>query len=142
MARVKLALPDAFHFTTEIQLRVTDINYGGHLGNDAILSLAQEARARFFAAYGFSELDVDGVGTLMVDAIVVFRSEAFYGETLAVDVAVGDFSRVGCDFLFQMCEKSEGREIARVKTGITFLDYKARKIKPVPQNFRQIFESE
>ena len=140
MGRVKLALPDAFHFTTEIPLRVTDINYGGHLGNDAILSLAQEARARLFASHGFTELDVDGVGTLMVDAVVVFRSEAFYGETIVADVAVCDFSRIGCDFVFGLSEKSDGREVARVKTGITFLDYSTRKIQPVPEKFKRIFE--
>jgi len=47
MSRVRFKLPDRFLFTTEIPLRVSDINYGGHLGNDAVLSLAQEARMRF-----------------------------------------------------------------------------------------------
>ncbi len=140
MGRVKLALPDEFIFTTEISLRVSDINYGGHLGNDAVLSLCHEVRARLFAEYGFTELDVDGVGILMIDAVIVFRSEAFYGETLVGDVAVCNFSRTGCDLFYLLRARSDGREVARAKTGIVFLDYGNRRIKPVPQKFREIFE--
>ena len=140
MGRVKLVLPDEFIFTTEISLRVSDINYGGHLGNDAVLSLCHEMRARLFAEYGFTELDVDGVGILMIDAVIVFRSEAFYGETLVGDVAVCNFSRTGCDLFYLLRAKSDGREVARAKTGIVFLDYSNRRIRPVPQKFREIFE--
>ena len=140
MSRVRLVLPDEFIFKTEISLRVSDINYGGHLGNDAVLSLCHEMRARLFASQGFTELDVDGVGILMIDAVIVFRSEAFYGETLVGDVAVCNFSRTGCDLFYLLCAKSDGREVARVKTGIVFLDYDNRRIRPVPQTFREIFE--
>ncbi len=61
MARVKLDLPETFLFATEVILRLSDINYGGHVGNDAVLVLAQEARMRFLSSRGWSELDVAGV---------------------------------------------------------------------------------
>ena len=140
MSRVKLALPETFHFTTEIPLRISDINYGGHLGNDAVLSVCHDLRARLFAAHGFTELDVEGVGIVMVDAVIVFQTEAFYGETLVGDVAVCNFSRTGCDVFYRLRAKSDDREVARAKTGIVFLDYGNRKIKPVPQRFRKFFE--
>ena len=47
MARVKLQLPANFLFSTEIPIRISDINYGGHLGNDAVLSIVHEARIQF-----------------------------------------------------------------------------------------------
>ncbi len=62
MARVKLDLPDAFEFTTEIQVRIGDINYGGHLGNDTVLSLIHEARVRFLQKYNFREANIGGIG--------------------------------------------------------------------------------
>ena len=34
LARVKLTLPDAWQFDTTVTVRIGDINYGGHLGND------------------------------------------------------------------------------------------------------------
>jgi acyl-CoA thioester hydrolase len=140
MARVKLDLPETFDFTTEIPLRIGDINYGGHLGNDAVLSLLHEARVQFLRANEFSELDVDGAGIIMADSVIVYRSEAFYGETMVVDVAVNDFARVGCDILYRISDKDSGREVVRAKTGIVFFDYETRKAMAVPQAFKTLFD--
>ena len=60
MARVKIDLPQAFQFQTEIQVRISDINYGGHLGNDALLALLQEARVQMLKQYKWSEVDIEG----------------------------------------------------------------------------------
>jgi acyl-CoA thioester hydrolase len=138
MSRVRLEIPDRSQFTTEVPLRVSDINYGGHLGNDAVLSLAQEARMRFLRSHGWTEKDVTGVGIIMTDAVVVYRSEAFYGDVLTIDVAVADIGDLGCDFFFRMVHKASGKEVARVKTGIVFFDYAKRKPSPVPAEFRSV----
>ena len=138
VSRVRLEMPDRFLFTTEVQLRVSDINYGGHLGNDAVLSIAQEARMRFLRSHGWTEQDVTGVGIIMTDAVVVYRSEAFYGDVLTIEVAVADLQHLGCDFLFRMVNKGSGKEVARVKTGIVFFDYATRKPFPVPAGFRRV----
>ena len=131
-------MPGRFHFTTEIPLRVSDINYGGHLGNDAVLAIAQEARMRFLQSHGWTELDVSGVGIIMTDAALVYRSEAFYGDVLTIDVAVADMQQLGCDFLFRVTNKASGKEVALVKTGIVFFDYAKRKPAPVPAPFRAV----
>ena len=78
-----------------------------------------------------------GVGIILSDAVVVYRSEAFYGETVTVAVAVGEFHRVGCDIYYLLTAHGDGREIARVKTGIVFYDYAARKVAPLPPGFRE-----
>ena len=59
MPRIKLDLPKNFHFTTEIPLRISDINYGGHLGNDSVLSILHESRVRFLMEHGYSEFNVE-----------------------------------------------------------------------------------
>jgi acyl-CoA thioester hydrolase len=134
---VKLELPATFLFTTEVALRISDINYGGHLGNDAVLSLAHEARMRFLRSRGWSEQDVAGVGIIMADAMVVYKSEAFYGDVLTIDVAVSDVQALGCDLLYRMHNAATGKEVARVKTGIVFFDYARRKPALVPAEFRE-----
>ena len=90
MARIKLILPEKFNFSTLIDVRITDINYGGHLGNDSVLGIIHEARVRLLADKGFSEGDIDGVGILMMDAVINFPSEGFYGDKLRIDVAVDE----------------------------------------------------
>ena len=92
MARIKLDLPERFPFSTELQVRITDVNYGGHMGNDALLGLLHEARVQFLAHYGLSELDICGAGIIMADSVIVYKSEAFPGEWLEMAVTVADFN--------------------------------------------------
>jgi acyl-CoA thioesterase FadM len=139
LARVQIELPEAFAFTTEIPIRITDVNYGGHLGNDAVLSLAHEARVRLFAAHGWTETDVTGPGIIMVDAAVVYRAEGTWGMSLRVDVAVTDLQSRGCELVYRFVDVATGKEIARAKTGIVFFDYGARRIVHVPEAFRKTF---
>ncbi|RPH29673.1 acyl-CoA thioesterase, partial [bacterium] len=109
MPRTKLPLPASFQFSTDIPVRITDINYGGHLGNDSLLSLMQEARLRFLRQYAYSEKDVEGRGIIMLDAVVLYRSEAFYGDVLRIDVAVTDVGTHGCDLVYRITQKDSGK---------------------------------
>ncbi|HOB61515.1 MAG TPA: thioesterase family protein [Candidatus Competibacteraceae bacterium] len=139
MARIKLDLPADFPFATELRVRITDVNYGGHLGNDALLGLLHEARVRFLAHYQLSELNIHGCGIIMADSVIVYKSEAFPGELLSIAVAVTDFNRYGCDFVYRVTEKTSQREVARAKTGIVFFDYQRRAVQRVPQPFLDLF---
>jgi acyl-CoA thioesterase FadM len=142
MARIKLDLPERFPFATELRVRVTDANYAGHVGNDALLGLLHEARVRFLARHGLRELDICGVGIVIADSVILYKSEAFPGERLDIAVTVTDFNPHGCDFVYRVTEKSSGREVARAKTGIVFFDYARRVIQPVPSAFRELFATD
>lgn len=139
MTRVKIDLPEGFVFTTDIPVRITDLNYGNHLANDAILALIHEARVRFLTKYGWSEKDVAGEAIIMADCAIRYRGEGFYGDVLKIEVAVTDFTRKGCDLVYRVTEKSTGRAIADAKTGIVFYDYDQKKPVSVPESFRQQF---
>ncbi len=136
MARVKLTLPEKLPFETELSVRVTDLNYGGHVGNDVVLAFCHEARARLFRELGFSELDVAGRGIIVADAVVVYRAETFFGDRLRIRSGAGDHNRYGCDFFYRLERPSDDSEIARAKTGIVFFDYRKRRVAPAPEVFR------
>ena len=138
MARIKIELPKEFIFKTEIPIRINDINYGGHLGNDAVLSIAHEARLRFLKQYNFTELNVGGAGIMMVDAAVQYKSEGLHGDIMLVEIAVTDITGIGCDFVYRCTNKNTGTIIAIVKTGIVFYDYNRKKIVSVPEKFKTI----
>jgi acyl-CoA thioesterase FadM len=138
MARVEIGLPESFPFETEIPIRISDVNYGGHLGNDAVLSIAHEARVRFLAAHGLAELDPGGIGILMVDAAVVYGAEGRHGMTLRVAIAPADVRSRGFDLLYRMTDRATEQEIARVKTGIVFFDPRARRVVSMPARFRDV----
>ncbi len=138
MARLTLDLPARFPFSTELDVAVGHINYGGHLGNDALLTLVHEARVRFLRHLGYTENDVEGVGLLMVDALVIYCAEVFYGDRLTFHVAVGEVSRTGCDIFYRVTSGRSGEEAARAKTGVVFFDYGARKVVRVPAGFAAV----
>ena len=86
MARVNLELPDVFTFSTHLTVRVSDINYGNHLGNDRMISLLHEARLRYLHNYDFSEFNIGGVGLMVTDIVVSFVSESFVADRLTFKV--------------------------------------------------------
>lgn len=140
MARIKLVLPEKFNFSTFIDIRITDINYGGHLGNDSILGIIHEARIRLLADKGFTEGDIDGIGIMMTDAVIKYSSEGFYGDKLRIDVAVDEITERGCDIYYRLINTKTEKEIAKAKTNIVFFDYTTKKIARVPKVFLEAFK--
>jgi len=135
MARVLIELPAQFVFSTEVPIYITHINKAQHLDNAALIALLSEARVRFFRSLDYDELDVDGVGIVVADMALQYKSEAFHGETLVFEMTPDDFNKYGCDLVWRASDKATGREVARGKTGILFFDYAARRPAPVPQGF-------
>jgi len=136
MARIQIELPRQFAYSTDITLYQSHMNYGGHLDNALLLTLVSEARMRFFQSLGYTELNVEGVGILVSDAAVQYRSEAFHGEVMQVSVGAADLMPKGFDLVWCINEKVSGREVARGKTGIVCFDYTLRKVAALPQAFR------
>lgn len=144
MARITIDLPENFLFHTELPVRVTDLNYGNHVGNDNMLSLMHEARLQFYRQLGFKdELSFEGsVGQVISDAALVYKVEAFYGDVLVCEIAADDFNKYGFDLLYKLTNKATGKEVARGKTGIVCFDYDKRKVARIPEALKKQFRIE
>lgn len=132
MARIKIQLPERFPFSTELDVRVGDLNYADHLGNDAVLTLIHEARRRFLRVRGVEEIGADGIGFVIADAAVVYRTQAFYGEKLRIEVATGDFGSRSCDFYYRASRVADGRTVAEAKTSVVCFDFRVQKAMVFP----------
>lgn len=134
MERIKVRLPTKFHFFTTLTIRITDLNYGGHVGNDVFLSLVHEARLQFLQHCGYSEFNVEGVGLIMADAAIEYKRELKQGDQLKIAVAAGGFDRIGFDIFYQLEVKGANEWIvaAKVKTGMSCFDYAAKKRVSIP----------
>lgn len=137
----RLTLPNIGNpvFSSQLTVQIGDINHGGHLGNDAALRFAHEIRLRFLQSLGHNEMDIHGAGIIMSDAAVIYLKEAFHGDTLHFTLGITDFTRCGCDFIYQAKRLSDNAEILKIKTGIVFFDYKQRNVAPVPAAFAAQF---
>jgi acyl-CoA thioester hydrolase len=134
MARVTIQLPDLFIYETDLVVRVSDLNYGNHVGNDSILTLMQEARTLFYRSRGFeSEVKLEGsVGQIVADAAIVYKSESFLGDTLRIQIAVGEHHKYGFDLFYRITQRKTSKEVALGKTGIVCFDYNKRKMVSTP----------
>ncbi|MDE3125360.1 MAG: thioesterase family protein [Bacteroidota bacterium] len=143
MERIKLQLPDTFSFSTEMKIRITDMNYGGHVGNDRFLALLQEARADYLQSIGYSELDVEGVGLIMRDAAIEFKKELHYGNIIQIDVSIAGVDAMGFDIFYKIFIK-EGNDLtlsATAKTGMLCYNYALKKLAPIPAKALEKFGS-
>jgi acyl-CoA thioester hydrolase len=137
MARVKISVPDSFSFSTTIPIRITDLNYGNHVGNDSILSLIHEARLQYLKHHQLSELDFAGAGLIMADVAIEFKSELFYGDALKVYVAASEFSAVSFDLVYKLVKNDDETLVAIAKTGMVCFDYGHKKVMKVPEEARR-----
>jgi acyl-CoA thioesterase FadM len=129
MNRTKVELPEKFSFQTTIRIRITDINYGGHVGNDAFLSLIHEARQQFLQHYGYAELKLGSYAVIMADAAIEFKRELDYREEVIISVTAANFDKYSFDLFYKMeVNTLDGVVLAgKAKTGMICFDYTAKK---------------
>ncbi len=135
MPRIKIDLPSSFSYSTPFDVRITDLNYGAHVGNDKVLSFLHEARVRFLKSLGYSELNLEGVGMIMADAALIFKSEIFYGDELLISLQPVDCNRVGFDLIYKI-EKTPVDKmgiVAIAKTAMICYDYTLKKVAALPE---------
>lgn len=132
-------LPDQFFFSTEIPVRITDLNYGNHVGNDTVLSLLHEARIRYLADLGFSELSFAGCGLIMKDAVIEFKKEMHYGHTLVAEVIATGFTRISFDLYYRLRIRETDTIAVLARTGMVCFDYSAKKVTAVPAAALEVF---
>jgi acyl-CoA thioester hydrolase len=135
MERIKILLPETFSFSTTIPIRITDINYGNHVGNDTFLSLIHEARMQFFGQYGYTELQFAGAGLIMADVAIEFKQEVLYGDAVTIYVTANGFDKLGFDIFYKIIVVKNGLEVlaGKAKTGMICFDYALKKKVAIPQ---------
>lgn len=137
MARIKITMPDSFAFNCQVPVRITDINYGGHVGNDTVLSIIHEARMQFLKSIGYTEMEFAGVGMIMSDVAIEFKNELFYGDVIVASVACGEISKIGFELFYKLetirpVNTDKKVIVSIAKTGMVCFDYKKKKIASVP----------
>lgn len=142
MARLKIDIPDKIIITINLYVRINDINYGNHVGNDTFVSFIHEARLQWLHQHKFTEVDIAGTGLIMSDLAFEFKNEAFYGEEINITLGCGEISRVGFDLYYRLTthRKNETILLARAKTGMVCYDYTNKKVTSIPAELMNILQ--
>ena len=135
MARIEIEMIDKFVFVTELEVRMSDISLANHVGNDAFVSLINEARVRFMAHLGFPAPGGEKKGLILADLAVLYKSQAFYKDRLKFEIGAGDFNKYGCDIFYRVTNVNTGNLVVLAKTGVVFFNYAQNKVTPIPEAF-------
>lgn len=139
MQRIKIEQPAAYTFSTHVPIRISDINYGNHVGNDAFLSLLHEARLQYLRSLGYTELSIGGAALIMADAALEFKAEMHYGDVVKIEIAATGFTTVGFDLVYKMSIEKDGQQklAGLAKTGMLCFDYTTKKMMAIPYQVLQ-----
>jgi acyl-CoA thioesterase FadM len=120
---------------TTLEIRVGDINYGGHMGNDKALLVFHDARLQFLESLGFSEKNIGGPGIIMRDAHVLFRKEVYLHDVLTVDVGIENVSSSSFEMLYTIRRISDDAVVFTGSTGLVAFDYEKKRPVRLPEGF-------
>lgn len=138
MPRVKVSSPDQFVFSMERCVGISDVNYAKHLDSVAMIRILHEARLQFLASLGFTEGNIFGLGMVMTDLAVEYRSESFANDLLIIDVGTSSFNRYGFDIGIQVTNSALETVVCNAKMGVVFFDFDKHQITQVPTAFTAI----
>lgn len=142
MRKNNIEIPSVPCFNTTIDIQISDINYGGHVGNERYLLFAQETRLRFLSALGFSEIKFGEHGLVLAEAAVEYFHELFYGDQITVALSIGKIGRASfeCFYAIESTRAEKKVMAAKVETKMVCFDYSERKIKSIPDYLKKILE--
>lgn len=144
MARLKLDVPGKIIASVKIPVRISDINYGNHVSNDAFVALVHEARVQWLKQHNYSELNFAGAALILSELAVEFKQESFYGDAVEIKISCGEISRVGFELYYRLFTK-RGEEVillANAKTGMVCYNYKMKKTVSVNDEVKKILAAD
>ncbi|MEO9070860.1 MAG: thioesterase family protein [Ginsengibacter sp.] len=128
MARIKIDLPEKCRAICTIPVRITDVNYGNHVGNNSLVEIIHEARMQFLQQHNFTEMDAGGTSLIL------------YKDFLTVRIFAGEISKVGFEIFYSISTIRNDIPvlIANAKTGMICFNYKQKKVEAVPGELKKI----
>jgi acyl-CoA thioesterase FadM len=100
-----------------------------------MVHILHEARLQFLASLGLTEANIFGLGMVVTDMAIDYRSESFAKDVLVIDVGVAGFNKYGCDICFQITNSALEKVVCNAKQAVVFFDFDRHKIAAVPLAF-------
>jgi acyl-CoA thioester hydrolase len=135
MSRVRIQMPESYAFETFRTLRVSDLNYGNHLGLDHLLALIHDVRFEYMGL----EVGIENTFITIVDAQVSLLGEGLHGDRLKFSMRFGNFKRSLCALYCKVENQTKDELLAHVKTHLVFRCMQTRKPCAIPRSFLDKF---
>jgi len=130
------AMTKEFQLTVPIKIRISDINYGNHVGYDRYFTFFQEARIAYLNQFGFSELDIGGFGMMVSDAGCRYKRELNMGDAIEVQCRISHLKKKAFVMAYRILRN--GKICATGSTTNICYDYHEKKIADWPPAFIRV----
>lgn len=121
-------------YEMEYKVIVSDINYGGHMGNERALIIFQQARMEWLNSIGYDEADIEGKGLIQLESHVYYLKEVFLGQKLNCRITGIDVERITFNMNYEII--NENNEVAvKGTTKMAVFDYEKKKLSRIPKKF-------
>ncbi len=143
MPRIKLKEQNQYKFEYHTVISVRDLNYGGHLGNDALVGIIHVARLDLLKKLKCDELNLgDGkTSIIMGDLAVNYLNQGFLHDKISIFSHISEIRNSGFRIFHKFIKKNdnpagtESKALALAETGIVTFDYKKNKVTGIPDSF-------
>lgn len=123
-------------FEIDYKVIVSDINYGGHLGNERALIIFQQTRMEWLNSIGFDEvyLGEEGKGLIQLESHVYYKKEIMLGEILKCVIKEIVVARSNFDIVYEIINQ-KGEIAISGSTKMMAFDYKNKRATRIPKVF-------
>lgn len=145
MSTPDITLLEKSIFTIDVPVRIYDINYGNHLGHDSLISILHEARVAFLKQHQLTELNIFGISWIISNLNIIYKNQAFYGDTLNISIAASNITQTAFDFIHYVKiinKNNKDTEVAIASTKMIFFDYQINKVRKIPKEFLHILNNQ
>ena len=122
-------------FSTNISIQVNHLNYGNHLGHDALLSVLQEARLRWLKTIDplSSEINIaNDVGLLVKEVNLSYHSPGHHGDILDITFHLEKLKRTAFSLHHEVFNQTTDFLLGNGTIVFVCFDYKAKGIAAIP----------
>lgn len=138
MERVALDFPaNAVIHRHPLTVRVTDMNYGRHLGHDTVVSLLHEARVHAFSALALSEWDMHGYPSVVADLAVQYQREARWPDALTIETAVPEPQGKALTVYQRILQRDGEHIVATARVNQLLIDTNSGRPVAIPEPIKQ-----
>ena len=129
-----------YRFRAPIDVRFRDLDAFGHVNNAVYLTYLELARAAYFTAALGRPHGVDDFGVVVAEVSCRYRSPAFYGERLIVEVATVGLRSRSFELRYRITVEGSGRVVAEASTMLVAFDHRAKRTTALDGTFFRAVE--
>jgi acyl-CoA thioester hydrolase len=122
-------------YSVDLQVRISDINYGGHLDFAKLIAMAGDARAQFFHAKNIKDINENGIGIITRSVQTNYLAQCFFNDILEFNISTEVVKKTRLILSFDVKNKGTKDPVAKILIELIFINYNNGKPVKIPEEY-------